>query len=390
MPLDQETLDELEAQKRANLIANLGQAVSGGITGQNSAGAYFLGQPNRSNDSADFYGALRAQAAEPALARQREMKSKLDQQALTENSLKLDELKTAMESAKSNKDSSSDVSKSKTKSFQETAYALATSLEKSNPKLASIYRKHAQDIEGKSGATVDAMMSSPLYSNAKDVFAENLKAFNQSQLEGQKQAGSLALERVKEGQNIAKASKPKELTAEQINQLADFSNAKKQLTKLQLSIDENETKMGPKNIVSSLNPFNAESQAFSTEIGSTVQNIGKGLEGGKLTDKDREFYQKMAFSTLTPPDTARAKVAKLDDMIKTKEEAFLKTLKDNNYRIPDSYKSMEDSSYQEPKNISFNTSVIPEAKADGKKQGVTMEHIKKIPLSQKISELLGE
>lgn len=68
------------------------------------------------------------------------------------------------------------------------------------------------------------------------------------------------------------------------------------------------------------NPFDPNRQGFATKIAVINQNLAKALEGGKLTDADRDFYKQNLLSANDTPSTAKAKYQVLMELLQNVEK----------------------------------------------------------------------
>jgi hypothetical protein len=121
-------------------------------------------------------------------------------------------------------------------------------------------------------------------------------------------------------------SSGKALAAEQADKLASHEFALSSLGDLKQAVVANTNKMGPMNgRLSSWNPFDTTGQALQTQIQSVLQNIGKSLEGGKMTDQDRVFYQEIMATKTNTPEAALKKIEGIERMVQNKKLADLRT-----------------------------------------------------------------
>lgn len=74
--------------------------------------------------------------------------------------------------------------------------------------------------------------------------------------------------------------------------------------------------------LNTLNPFDAEGQAFDLQIKAVAQSLGKALEGGKMTDADREFYMSFLPNRRDTRDVAVGKINQLKEMITGDLQAY--------------------------------------------------------------------
>lgn len=72
-------------------------------------------------------------------------------------------------------------------------------------------------------------------------------------------------------------------------------------------------------------------KSFDAQLKSNAQNIGKYLEGGKLTNEDIDRYKEMLPNLRDSKESAKDKIAILQRMIATKQESELAALKGAGY-----------------------------------------------------------
>jgi hypothetical protein len=127
----------------------------------------------------------------------------------------------------------------------------------------------------------------------------------------------------------ARAEKPdkqKLLAAEQSDKMAGFQSSRSMLGDLRQAIASNGEIMGPvAGRLSSMNPYSPESTGLTALFGKASQIIGKALEGGKLTDQDRIYYQGLLPKQSDTPSTALAKIDQLERMVADQQNAALDT-----------------------------------------------------------------
>jgi hypothetical protein len=146
-----------------------------------------------------------------------------------------------------------------------------------------------------------------------------------SALEKQKQAGDHKLEIAKLRLQVGQ-DKMKPLAAEQADKLSGHDSALKTLDDLEATINGNPDAFGPvMGRLNQLNPYDTKSKGVKALLDQAAQTIGKALEGGKMTDQDRLFYQNMLPTNANTPEIALNKVGLLRRMIEQKRQADLGT-----------------------------------------------------------------
>lgn len=141
-------------------------------------------------------------------------------------------------------------------------------------------------------------------------------------LEAQKLKNDDAIKRLELG--LKDQGKP--LAAEQVDRLSTHDSSLKALTDIKDAVSKNPQYFGPvQGRVSSLNPYDEKAKALQAMTKTAAQNIGKSLEGGKLTDNDIVRYEKMLPSMTDTPAIASAKLDLLDRMVVQKQASDINT-----------------------------------------------------------------
>ncbi len=154
-------------------------------------------------------------------------------------------------------------------------------------------------------------------------------------------AGQLGLEREElaakreiEAAKLAKGQDSKILTGEQTKALADIDSAGAQMSSLEAAVADNADIMGPiAGRISSASPWATKAKAFDAQMKIAAQNIGKSLEGGKLTDSDILRYREMLPQITDTPDIAKAKIAGVNQLLSQRRNSELDTLKRAGYGV---------------------------------------------------------
>jgi hypothetical protein len=96
---------------------------------------------------------------------------------------------------------------------------------------------------------------------------------------------------------------------------------------LRAAIEANKNNVGPiMGRLGSLNPYDTTGQTLKLLSGTILQNISKTLEGGKLTDADRIFYQGMLPTEKDTPEAAIQKIEQLERMNAMKRDSIMGSL----------------------------------------------------------------
>lgn len=134
----------------------------------------------------------------------------------------------------------------------------------------------------------------------------------------------------KEGE-VGKGSK---LTSEQTQTIAGFTSADKQIEEIEKRIEENSDIMGPVvGRVAGAAGYGTRAKAFDARMKLAAQDIGKALEGGKLTDADIERYRAMLPNLQDTPEVAQAKAELLRELIANKRAASVEAFGAGGYNI---------------------------------------------------------
>lgn len=121
--------------------------------------------------------------------------------------------------------------------------------------------------------------------------------------------------------------KTKAISSGDAERLAAHDSALSQLSDLSKTVAANEDIVGPvAGRVATLNPYNVRSKTLDASLKIAAQNIGKSLEGGKLTDADIERYRQMLPSVTDTPAVAQEKIATVSRLVQQRREAELKNL----------------------------------------------------------------
>lgn len=136
------------------------------------------------------------------------------------------------------------------------------------------------------------------------------------------QQKQIQLEYAKLGQT--KSGKP--MAAEQTDRLSGHEASLATLSDLRKTIQANPQYYGPVGgRLRALNPYSDFAKGIESLNKTAAQNIGKSLEGGKLTDQDILRYQKMLPSNADSPEVAQTKIDLLERMVNQKRNADLST-----------------------------------------------------------------
>ena len=141
----------------------------------------------------------------------------------------------------------------------------------------------------------------------------------------------LALERQKAEKG--EVTKPSKLTSEQTSHLSSIDSATFQLGKIAEEVDALGDKMGPIAGFKALSPYATESKAFDARMKLAAQDIGKSLEGGKLTDQDILRYRQMLPNLSDTPELAKQKIAIINELLSQKKAATIDVLGKSGYDV---------------------------------------------------------
>lgn len=125
----------------------------------------------------------------------------------------------------------------------------------------------------------------------------------------------------------AKDNEGRKLTPEQRKNLQDINTAIGNIGLLEGTIKQFSNRFGPiqgAGVFDSVaNVLDPERSRVQTTVKSLVQSIAKDLEGGKLTDADREFYNQFMISTTDTQEQALQKLQALADIARSRQNSYL-------------------------------------------------------------------
>ena len=115
-----------------------------------------------------------------------------------------------------------------------------------------------------------------------------------------------------------------ELNTTQATQVSQFDNSLANLDEVESLVAQMGSAFGPiKGRVNSLNPYNPTQANINQATLVAAQNIGRALEGGKLTDADILRYQKALPSIIDTPQVAQDKINRLRKLITNQRQNYL-------------------------------------------------------------------
>lgn len=126
------------------------------------------------------------------------------------------------------------------------------------------------------------------------------------------------------------------LPANSSAKLSEIKNSMDELEKAKTFLDDPKLKevVGPvAGITSGLNPYNKTASKFRQYLATTKQLIAKGLEGGKLSDKDEKKYADILPKFTDPPEILKAKAEQLKQAIVSKYNNDLQTYQESGYNV---------------------------------------------------------
>ena len=138
------------------------------------------------------------------------------------------------------------------------------------------------------------------------------------------------------GKNIAKiqaiaqfagAGKGKGLNTTAASQVSQFDNSLANLDEVESMVNSMSGKFGPiKGRLESLNPYDQTQANINQATLVAAQNIGRALEGGKLTDADIARYQKALPSINDTPQVAQDKINRLRRLIQQQRQNYIQNV----------------------------------------------------------------
>ena len=135
-------------------------------------------------------------------------------------------------------------------------------------------------------------------------------------------------------EKAGKGSDGKTVAAERADKLAGHAQSLALISDLRSAIKSNEDKVGPlSGRLTALNPYDTTAKALAAQSKIAAQNIGKSLEGGKLTDQDIIRYQNMLPSNTDTPAVAYQKLDLLERMVQQKKNADVETYGKAGYNV---------------------------------------------------------
>lgn len=149
-----------------------------------------------------------------------------------------------------------------------------------------------------------------------------------------RQVAELGLRRKELELKETDAGKGSKLTSEQTQTIAAFDGANKQIEEIEKRIQENSDIMGPiAGIVSGKAGYGTKAKTFDARMKLAAQDIGKALEGGKLTDADIDRYRSMLPNLRDTPEVAFEKSQLLRELIATKRGAAIQAMGAGGYNV---------------------------------------------------------
>lgn len=128
--------------------------------------------------------------------------------------------------------------------------------------------------------------------------------------------------------------KGKDLPKDFIEKIAGFRTVGANIKMLRDSLAETNSIGGPiKGALGKLNPFDNKVKILDAKFKAQTKEIAKAIEGGKLTDSDQDFYDKVSPSVLDSPEVRKEKLRQLDERIALKKDIFLDTLNRGKYNL---------------------------------------------------------
>jgi hypothetical protein len=183
-------------------------------------------------------------------------------------------------------------------------------------------------------------------------------------------------EREAAGKQLAQDQK---LPASQATEIGSIDAAEKQLFDIENSVAQNQEVMGPfMGRIATLSPYSSTARVFDAQMKIAAQNIGKSLEGGKLTDEDIRRYREMLPNLADTPDVAVGKIAQVRQLLSDRKRTQVEALRKAGYQTgrfetQDQVASMGDMLPPGMK-VNLQRQGIPEAKPKTIRQnGVTFQ-----------------
>ena len=175
---------------------------------------------------------------------------------------------------------------------------------------------------------------------------------------------------IAEGKLTARGEKLKQgkiLPSSTTTSLSDMDSSISQLGGVSSAIDKYSDLMGPvAGRPKAFSPYDPRLQSFDAEMKIAAQNIGKSLEGGKLTDEDIARYRQMLPNLADTKETAKEKINIINRLIQNKKSSILSSSEKAGYNVS-----------------GFNTQVN-QSQAEGK------QAVSEMDVNSLLSELMGQ
>lgn len=118
------------------------------------------------------------------------------------------------------------------------------------------------------------------------------------------------------------------LPAGQAADLGALDAASAQLLGIEQAVQKSQDIMGPiAGRLTTLSPYASKARIFDAEMKIAAQNIGKSLEGGKLTDEDIRRYREMLPNMADTPEVALGKVRTIRQLLADRKQTQVEALR---------------------------------------------------------------
>jgi len=318
MELTQEEKDQLASEQRSNLIANLGQAFSGAVTGQNSAGGYYLGMPNKGDDGAQFYQGLRDQAKEPRQAKLDALKSQMAKFELLKNDREKSQWEQEDKKAAALKDPSSPESLAIDSGYRAKQFALAAALKDTDPKQAALIYREAMSPLRRSG-----LEATQLDAQSKAMTDLAPKLYEQ------KQKGMIDLANKRTELAMKPKDVKKELPAETLGKLGeekDMLDTSQSLVNLTGKIPTGYFSKKANKLLALAGIEDAETAKIRSQLANTRNQMIHAIAGSSMTPSEKENAMEMIPEEGDSEESFKGKAIGLNELLSKKYKAKIDSL----------------------------------------------------------------
>jgi uncharacterized protein YcbK (DUF882 family) len=155
------------------------------------------------------------------------------------------------------------------------------------------------------------------------------------------------MDQEKYSRDKARDERGQRLPATQAVLLADGNNIPAVLDKLETTLQSNQNIGGPiAGRISSLNPYDTETQNVQSEVNAAKQFVAKFLEGGVLRKEDEEKYDRILPTMTDTPEVRMAKLNNLRRLTRDKQNEYINSFNKSGYDVSEYMNQTEASAIQ--------------------------------------------